>query len=407
MMNEKAIQIVKSTVPVFQANGTAITKRFYTRMFERHPELLNIFNHANQGLEKQQKALAGAVYAAGAHIDNLGAIVPAVRHVFHKHRGLGVKPEHYPIVGENLLAAIREVLGSDVATDEVIDAWGQAYSVIADAFIGMEAELYREAQTQEGGWEGFRAFKLIRKVKESDVITSFYMVAEDGGPIASFEPGQYISLKMEIPGEKNTHIRQYSLSDAPGRGYYRISVKREDAYEDRPAGKVSVYLHEQVQEGATLWVSAPAGDFKLDRKDERPVVLISGGVGLTPMVCMLNTLAESEPARKVTFIHAARNGDVHALKDHVDELASKHPNVSAHWIYGSPTQQDKENAAYHKEGYIDLPWLQEALETKNAKYYFCGPTPFMATVNSMLKEWGIPASDIHFEFFGPADNLEA
>jgi nitric oxide dioxygenase len=288
-----------------------------------------------------------------------------------------------------------------------LQAWAEAYGVIADAFIGIEAEMYRQSELQDGGWAGFRAFRVTTKVKESDVITSFYLVPQDGQAIASFEPGQYVSVKMEIPGEANTHIRQYSLSGAPGQSYYRISVKREDAMEDKPAGKVSVYLHDRVGEGDILWLSAPAGDFTLDRQDRRPVVLISGGVGLTPMVSMLHALAAEQPSRRVTFIHAAQNGNVHALRREVEELAGRSPNISVFWCYDKPTQRDKESNAYDKEGYIDLPWLRNAVPTHDAGFYFCGPVPFMQTINRLLKEWGVAEADIHYEFFGPSGSLEA
>lgn len=402
MLNEKTIQVIKSTVPVLEVHGVAITKRFYERMFAQHPELLNIFNHANQKQGRQQTALANAVYAAAKYIDNLAAILPVVKQIAHKHRSLGIKPEHYPIVGENLLAAIKEVLG-DAATEEILGAWAEAYGVIADAFIGVEAEMYEESREQVGGWADFRAFVVEKKVRESDVITSFYLVPQDRQALASFEPGQYVSVKLDIPGERYTHIRQYSLSDAPGKPYYRISVKREDANQEKPAGKVSVYLHEQVKEGDVLQLSAPAGDFTLDR-GERPVVLISGGVGLTPMVSMLQSLAKKS-ARQVTFIHAAQNGGVHALREEVENLASEHSNLSAYWCYSEPTEQDRQSGAFHKEGFIDREWLESIVPVKGSSYYFCGPVPFMSAIKRALTEWGVPEEDLHYEFFGPAASL--
>lgn len=402
MLSEKTIAIIKSTVPVLEVHGVAITKRFYERMFAQHPELLNVFNHANQKQGRQQTALANAVYAAAQHIDNLGAILPAVKQIAHKHRSLGIKPEHYPIVGENLLAAIKEVLG-EVATEEIIGAWAEAYGVIADAFIGVEAQMYEQAREQIGGWADFRAFVVEKKVRESDVITSFYLVPQDRQPIAAFEPGQYISVKLDIPGERFTHIRQYSLSDAPGKPYYRILVKREEASGDKPAGKVSVYLSEQVREGDVLEISAPAGEFTLGQ-GERPVVLISGGVGLTPTVSMLKALAE-QAKRPVTFIHAAQNGNKHALRREVEEIASEHPAVFAYWCYSEPTAQDREAGAFQREGYIDLEWLQTVVPDKEASYYFCGPVPFMRTIKQALTDWGIPQADMHYEFFGPAGTL--
>ncbi len=405
MLNEQTIEIIKSTVPVLEKHGTDITKKFYQLLFTGHPELLNIFNHANQSQGRQQTALANAVYAAALHIDKLETILPVVKQIAHKHRSLGIKAEHYPIVGQNLLAAIKEVLG-DAATDQILQAWAEAYGVIANVFIGVEADMYQESERQKGGWAGFREFRVARKVKESDVIMSFYLEPKDGETIASFEPGQYVSVKMEIPGEANTHIRQYSLSDAPGKPYYRISVKREDAFPGKPAGKVSTYLHERVDSGEVLWLSAPAGEFTLNQQDSRPVVLISGGVGLTPLVSMLNTLADANPNRQITFIHAAQNGDVHALRKQVEEIADRSPQISVYWCYNEPTNHDRQINAFHKQGYIDLPWLQRVIPSKEASFYFCGPVPFMKTVYGSLKEWGIAAADIHYEFFGPAGSLE-
>lgn len=405
MLSQQTIDVIKSTVPVLEVHGTAITKRFYEMMFAKHPELLNIFNHANQKQGRQQTALANAVYAAALHIENLEAILPVVKQIGHKHRSLGILPEHYPIVGENLLAAIKDVLG-DAATDEIIQAWADAYGVIADAFISVEAEMYEQACGQPGGWADFREFVVQRKVAESDVINSFYLVPKDGKQISTYEPGQYVSVKVDIPGEKNTHIRQYSLSDAPGNAYYRISVKREDALADKPAGKVSVYLAEKIGEGDVLLLSAPAGDFTLDQEDNRPLVLISGGVGLTPMISMLTESLKKNPERPVTFIHAAQNGNLHAMKGAVEELAKRHPQLTYYWCYEKPTDRDREENAFHKEGYVDLPWLQSVVSQKESSFYFCGPVPFMKAMNRALKEWGVPAADIHYEFFGPAGSLE-
>lgn len=403
MLNQKTIDIIKSTVPVLEQHGETITTRFYQLMFENHPELLNIFNHANQKQGRQQKALAGTVYAAAMYIDNLAAILPVVKQIAHKHRSLGIKPEHYPIVGKHLLMAIKDVLG-DAATDEIIDAWAQAYNLIADAFISVEAEMYDEAAHQQGGWSGFRNFIVDRKVIESDVITSFYLKPEDKGEIAGFLPGQYISIKLEIDGEKFTHIRQYSLSDAPGKGYYRISVKKE-AGTANPDGMVSNYLHDKVSEGDILKISAPAGDFILDTNKTTPVVLLSGGVGLTPMMSMLKTVVEVQPGRQVTFVHAAANSNVHALGDEVKELSNL-DYVKSYVFYDAPTEEDRLNNRFDVEGYVTREWLKENIWMEEADFYFCGPVPFMKAINRSLKELGVNESRIHFEFFGPMGNLE-
>ncbi|WP_027409345.1 NO-inducible flavohemoprotein [Anoxybacteroides tepidamans] len=404
LLSKKTIDIIQSTVPVLEQYGEQITKRFYQLLFSKHPELLNIFNHANQQQGRQQKALAASVYAAAKHIDNLEAILPVVKQIAHKHRSLGVKKEHYPIVGQHLLLAIKDVLG-DAATDDIIEAWKEAYGVIADVFIQVEAQMYKEAELKAGGWKDFRKFIVQKKVKESAVITSFYLVPEDDGTISDFLPGQYVSVKVNIPGETYTHIRQYSLSDAPGTGYYRISVKREAATEDRPAGIVSNYLHDCVNEGDVLELSAPAGHFTLDMTKETPVVFMSGGVGITPLLSMANTLAAKQPERKVTFIHAAVNGEVHAFDSHLVRLAEEKEALRYYVCYQSPSDTDRRHPHFAKEGYIDLAFIQSVVQHPDADFYFCGPIPFMKTVYQALKEWGVSEEQIHYEFFGPAGDL--
>lgn len=405
MLSQKTIDIIKSTVPVLEVHGQTITTRFYELLFTNHPELLNVFNHANQKQGRQQTALANAVLAAAQHIDRLETILPVVKQIAHKHRSIGITPEQYPIVGENLLKAIKEVLG-EAATDEIIDAWGEAYGVIAQVFIDVEASMYKESAEQTGGWEGYRPFVVAKKVKESDVITSFYLKPADGKPIAAFEPGQYVSVQVEIEGDPYTHIRQYSLSDVSGKDYYRISVKREDGIAEKADGKVSCYLHRHLEEGDVLPLSAPAGDFVLNTEETRPVVLLSGGVGLTPMMSMLNTLVAEYPEREVTFIHAAINSNYHAMGEHVEALAAQSEQLKYYVCYENPSEADQVAQNYDKSGYIDLDWLQSVIPNSEAVFYFCGPVPFMKAIHRALKTWGIPEERIHFEFFGPAGSLE-
>jgi nitric oxide dioxygenase len=405
MLSQKNIEIIKSTVPVLEKHGKDITTRFYQLMFSNHPELLNIFNHANQKQGKQQTALANAVYSAAAHIENLEEILDDVKLIAHKHRSLGIKPEQYPIVGENLLAAIKDVLG-DAATDEIIDAWKEAYQVIAGAFMSIEKDLYEEAEKQSGGWKYFRNFIVDKKIKESDVITSFYLKPEDGKEIAQFKPGQYISIKVKIPDEKYTQIREYSLSDSPGKDYYRISVKRESGIRNNPPGLVSNYLHDKVHTGDVVEISAPAGIFTLNTESNLPVVLLSGGVGITPLMSMLNTLIDRKSKCEIYFIHAAINSKYHAFREYVEKLAFEHNNIKFLTCYEKPTEEDRKNKNYSKEGYIDLNWLQSVLSSNKGDFYFCGPVSFMKAIYGALKLWNVPEENIHYEFFGPSGKLE-
>lgn len=393
MLSQQTIDIVKSTVPVLEKYGEDITTCFYQMMFKDHPELLNIFNQTHQKQGKQPRALAASVYAAAQYIDNLEAILPVVKQIAHKHRSLEIKAEHYPIVGKYLLLAIKEVL-QDAATDEIIEAWREAYGVIAEAFIAVEAGMYEEAKNAEGGWNGFRKFIVDKKIEESNCITSFYLKPEDGQQISSYQAGQYISLKINMPGETYTHMRQYSLSDAPNSEYYRISVKCEVGKGDAPDGIVSTYLHRNVQEGDILEITAPAGDFTIDTNKEAPVVFISGGVGQTPLLSMLKAVKAAQPEREVTFVHAAINGNVHALKDEVTAIAQAHPHTHSYICYEQPTEADIKTNTFDKEGYIDRSWLKEILPSNpDTDVYFCGPVPFMKVVNHALKELGIKETD--------------
>ncbi len=391
MLSQETINIIKSTVPVLEQHGKTITTVFYKNLFNAHPELLNVFNHANQSKGRQQTALANTVYAAAANIDNLGAIIPAVVQIAHKHKSLGITPEQYPIVGYHLLGAIKEVLG-DAATPEIIGAWGEAYQVIADAFIGIEKEMYDKAEQTEGGWRTFKEFTIADKVVESDVITSFYLKPADGQPLPSYKPGQYITIRVTIPGDEYTLNRQYSLSQAPTGDSYRISVKRED--ECNPHGKVSVFLHREMNVGDTIEASVPAGDFHLNTDSDAPVTLISGGVGVTPMMSMYDFIAQNTPERQVAFLHAARTHKHQAFNEVITKLNAELPASNYAVLYSE-----------EGDGFINREFLTSNV-IEGSDVYVCGPTAFMQAVIKDLHAMGIPEEKIHFEFFGPAMQLE-
>lgn len=391
MLSQQTIDIVKSTVPVLEQHGKTITTVFYKNMFAAHPELLNIFNHANQSKGRQQTALANAVYAAAANIDNLGAIIPAVVQIAHKHRSLGIEKEHYPIVGYHLLGAIKEVLG-DAATPEIIAAWGEAYGVIADAFIGIEKDMYDATEEAEGGWRTFKEFVIVDKVPESDVITSFYLKPADGKQLPTYKPGQYITVRFRTPGDEFTLNRQYSLSQAPGKDTFRISVKRED--ECVPNGKASLHLHRNLNIGDKIEVSAPAGDFYLDTESASPVTFISGGVGITPMMAMYETIANSTPERPVAFLHSARTRKHQAFDEVLRSMNESLPNSKYEVLYSE-----------EGDGFINSEFLAKHV-IEGSDVYICGPTPFMQAVVAALQANGVKEDKIHFEFFGPKEELE-
>jgi nitric oxide dioxygenase len=406
MISQKTIQIVKATAPVVAAQAEAITRRFYNRMFTADPETMAYFNPAHQQAGDQQRALAGAICAYAANIDNLAALGPAVELIAQKHCSLGILPEHYPIVGKHLLVAIKEVLG-EVASEEVITAWGEAYGLLAQIFIERETEIYRNQATAAGGWNGYRRFVVDRKRAENEIITSFYLRPEDGRALPAFRPGQYITVKID-PAKLSTPPRNYSLSERPGLDYFRISVKREPgSTAGAPAGLVSNYLHCRVTEGDVLDIGPPYGEFTLDLEETggRPIVLISGGVGITPLMSMLKSLAFHRVKSPVHFIHAARNSRHHAFANEVSRLAAKCPNIRTHYCYDAPLPDDFRHNRCDSTGFLDEELLSELLPTTESEFYLCGPKPFMLGVLGCLNSLDVAGASIHYEFFGPKQEM--
>lgn len=399
MLTQKTRETVKATAPVLAEHGHAIIRRFYGRMFEAHPELRNVFNMGHQERGEQQQALARAVYAYASNIDEPTNLAAVLKRIAHKHGSLGVRPEQYPIVGEHLLAAIKDVLG-DAATDDIIGAWAEAYGELANTLIGMEAELYREVLAEEGGWDGWRDFVVRDKQPESEIVTSFVLHPVDGQPVAAFKPGQYISVAVDVPRLNLRQIRQYSLSDAPNGSSYRISVKRESGGSSETDGYVSTLLHDRVKVGDVIKVRPPFGDFYIDVNATTPVVLISGGVGLTPLVSMLNTVLPDRQ-REIVFVHGARHGGVHAMKDYLQDATAAHPRLTSVVFYDAPLASDIAGEDYDHVGLVDLKRIAGAVLLPDADYYICGPIPFMRMQHDALLELGVKESRIHYEVFGP------
>ncbi|MDY0069700.1 MAG: NO-inducible flavohemoprotein [Porticoccaceae bacterium] len=392
MLSPETTAIIKATVPVLQQHGETITTHFYRIMFRDYPAVKAYFNQAHQAQGTQPRALANSVLAYAANIDRLEALGDALPVIIQKHVSLDIRPEHYPIVGTCLLQAIREVLG-DAASDDIINAWAEAYGQLADILIAAEEAVYAEHESRTGGWRGPRRFRVVRKQPESAVITSFYFEPEDGGAIMDFEPGQYLTVLFEVNGEPVR--RNYSLSCAPGEGYYRISVKRE------PEGVVSNHLHDRVEVGDVVELLPPCGEFVLTSA-HRPLVLLTGGVGITPAMSMLKAAAPT--GRPIEFVHAALNSSVHAFRAEVDELAARYPNVRPCYVYSEPLAGDEA----HAEGFVSRDLLASRLPASgDADLYFVGPKPFMSMVHRFAGELELPRERVRYEFFGPAEALEA
>ncbi len=396
-MTPQQIELVKATVPVLRENGVALTGYFYNRMLGNNPALKETFNMGHQRSGAQAQALAGAVLAYAENIEDPSVLLPVVELIAHKHVSLNIQAPDYSIVGENLLHSISEVLNISME-DPLIAAWAAAYGQLADLFISTEKAIYDQHQQTKGSWLGWRNFKIAKKVVESDEITSFYLAPVDGGDLPNYEAGQYISVRVFVQELNLRQPRQYTLSTSPQADYLRISVKREDAKGELAEGWVSNTLH-SLAEGSEIEVSAPTGNFYLIDSKKRNV-FISGGVGLTPMIAMLNQLVTLDMPQPVTFIHACRSSQVHAMKQHIHDLKAKFPRLSTFTAYEFPLDGDVLGVDYEAAGRLDLASMDAALLPTTADYYLCGPMPFMAEQHKALVARGIPAENIHSEAFG-------
>ncbi|NDK98410.1 NO-inducible flavohemoprotein [Photorhabdus bodei] len=392
MLDSQTIATVKSTIPLLSATGPKLTAHFYERMFKHNPELKNIFNMSHQLNGDQREALFNAICAYAANIDNLEVLLPAVEKIAHKHASLNIQPAHYQIVGTHLLATLDEMFQPG---NEILDAWGKAYGVLADVFINREEQIYHSGESTDGGWRGLRPFRISRKEVKSEVICSFEFIPQDGRKVMDYKPGQYLSIYLEDDNFANREIRQYSLTAAPNGSSYRIAIKRE------PQGIVSNHMHDKMQQGDTVWLAAPRGDFFLDIKSETPVTLISAGVGLTPMMSMLHHLHQQNHNSQINWLHAAEHGGHHAFSNEVATIAQAMPNFDSIIWYREPRDEDQQGIHYQYKGFMDLAVLNEALKTEGMHFYFCGPVPFMQYVAKQLLDMGIDEQFIHYECFGP------
>lgn len=351
-LSHKQSLLVRGSIPDLRRHGETIAKLFYSNMLRGHPELQVLFNTANQATGRQPRALTSLILAFAANLHHTSELVPRLERVCNKHCSLGIRPEHYDIVGKYLLQAFAQVLGP-AWTPDVHAAWVQAYNVLARMLIGREAQLYRDfaADTATatatphsssaassllsirsgidapGAWTGWRPFRIDKRVDEADNMVSFYLVPVDGRPLPLFRPGQYVSLRLEVAElGGRPQLRQYALSETPRPDYYRITVRRDMGHLVRDGGGgggvgvrlnggakndnengmrkyrpgiVSNLLLDDKWPGDTVELSHPAGDFWVDEDAletgrSLPLVLMSAGIGAAPLMSMLNGSLEAE-----------------------------------------------------------------------------------------------------------------
>jgi ferredoxin-NADP reductase len=313
-----------------------------------------------------------------------------------------------------LLLWIVSGIAAQVALFLAISFWQhwQEYLAIKDAgpvaAVTPPVSTESEAVSSAAAWKGYRPFKLVRRQIEDPAgsICSFYLQPEDGLPLPTYKPGQFLTFRLDIPRADGTHeevIRCYSLSDAPHPDHYRVSIKRvfPPPGSDFPPGRSSNFFHEHVAVGTTLQVRAPSGHFYIDRSDA-PVVLIAGGIGITPMLAMANWSLTEQPGREIWLYYGVRNSAEAAMSGHLRALAEMHANFHLRMCFSDPQATDQLDAEFHHRGRVGVPLFRTELPLKPYHYYICGPTPMLETMVPALEEWGVPDSRIHFEAFGPA-----
>jgi nitric oxide dioxygenase len=393
MLTDDHIKVIKSTIPILENAGSALTSHFYKRMFDHNPELMHIFNMSNQASGRQQLALFEAIAAYAKNIENLAALSTAVERIAQKHTSMNIQASHYAIVGHHLIETLRE-LASPAFDTQVEEAWTAAYQFLASIFIDRESQIYQDKLNANGGWNGRREFIISNKEIESELVTSFTLTPSDNQGVVEFHSGQYIGLEVHPKSKEHREIRQYSLSDRSNTNHYRISVKREQG---EHLGTVSNFLHDSSQIGDTIHLYPPAGDFFFVDKG-RNVALISAGVGITPMQSMLEHLHAINYPHKVSFLHACENNQQHSFKQRTNTLCEADNYEQYTWYR---TGQTSETNQY--QGFINLP--QTNVNLFETDFYICGPIPFMQFMKEQLLELKVSEEHIHYEVFGPHQNI--
>lgn len=389
-------EIVSATLPLIGAHIDEITSQFYRRLFANHPELLrNLFNRGNQAQGAQQRALAASIATFAKHLVDPALPHPAelLSRIGHKHASLGVTAEQYPIVHDNLFAAIVAVLGAETVTPEVAAAWDRVYWIMADTLIALECELYDDAGVEPGD-----VYRRLRVVARVDDPSGAVLVTVRAAEPVSFLPGQYVSVGVTLP-DGARQLRQYSLVSVAGSTDLTFAVKPVDATTDQPAGEVSNWIRANVCVGDLLDVTVPFGDLHTDDLSTGPVVLISAGIGITPMIGILEHLAAERPDAHVRVLHADRSDTTHPLRERQRELVDALPEATLDIWYedGVTAGVPGVHAGLLSLDGIELPVGPEI--------YLCGGAGFVGAVRRQLTARAVPAERVHCELFAPNDWL--
>lgn len=386
-------QIVAATAGVVAEHAEEITSTFYPDMFSVHPELMRVFNKANQAIGEQPKALAASVVAYAVNLIDPDAadFTPVMQRIAHKHVSLGIRAQEYTIVGHHLLKAVGTVLG-DAVTPQIAAAWDEVYWLFACSLIAEEGKLYALGGTDpEHPW---RKYRVVERFDETDDVFSLVLAPVDGlAPI--HRTGQYVAIAVDLPnGERQP--RQYTISSGPRGDSLRVTIKQVSGEDGHPDGQVSSWLHDHATPGALLDVSQPAGDVVLDDSDG-PVVLVSAGIGITPIAAVLEDLSRRQPSRTVRLFHADYTHHDHALYDDLRRQVLAMDDATAqNWYEVGAESAPTLHPA--RPGRMDLSDIDVPSE---AQVFMCGPLPFMQEARAALLAKGILSDSIHYEVFGP------
>ena len=395
MLSDKSRPIIKATLPLVDGYIQEISKRFYAHLFSTHPELLDgIFNRGNQAEGTQQQALAGSVAAFAGALVNTPDRLPEnlLARVAHKHASLGIAPDQYQVVHDNLMWAITDVLG-DAVTPEIAAAWDEVYWLMAYTLIHVERGLYSARGVRpQTVW---RQWEVEQKIRETDDVVTFVVKRVDDRLVKPSLPGQYVTVQMPLP-DGTRQPRQYSLSRADNGEYRQFTVKRVHGA-GKPDGQVSTLLNTQVNVGDVLTMSVPFGAVVLDDAAGRPMVFTSAGIGITPMAGMLSHLAKAGSHLPITLLHADHDEDSFALRRQILADIAALPGACIYlWYEQGSKSRLPVNGVFAGEMDISQVNLPD-----DATYHLCGPMPFMHEVRNALIKNGVPPKDIQYEVFGP------
>ncbi len=392
MLNPQQKDIILATLPVVATNLQTIVNKFYLRVFSNHPELKNLFNQTNQKNGFQQQALANSIASFVTNYDSLSKIKPMLVQIANKHVSLGISKDMYQIVGDNLMAAIGEVL-QNILTPEIADAWLSMYWVIANTLIELEQELYQQLEITAKDF--LTTHSVVRRENESENTFSIYLMSKNDNKTHKYLAGQYVSIKVPLT-DKTHQFRQYSIPDVPDDNTFRITIKYNNS-DPSELGVISKILYKNATLGSEWQLSKPAGNFTL-KHTQKKVIFLSAGIGITPVFSMLKHLIKDNSNTEIQFIHLTNNSHYHTFKT---ELANiQDIRLKTYIVYSNPKKEDIYGVDYHSTEIFNIIHHKEFI-CSDANYYLCGSSEFMQQNKQKLINLGIKPSNIYSEAFEP------